>query len=231
MATAQDIIDAAYNKIGLYLISTDKSNKALVSLNNMLGVWSIDELIAPFRIMESFSLVVGQASYTIGASANFSTTRPLEIVEAYIRDSSNVDHALEQIDQRRYSDLTNKTVDGRPGRFYYDPQYPLGKIYFDSEPLAVETLYIISEKPFTELATLATAVSLSNFYKEALVFNLAVRLALDEQITLDPAVLVIATSGKNAIENYMAKDKLKRTAKMDNALTYRGGASNITTGD
>lgn len=231
MATAQNLIDAAYNKIGLFTISTAKSDKALVSFNNMLSIWSIDGLIVPFRTTESFSLVVGQSTYTIGTSADFSTTRPLEIMEAYIRDSSSVDHALAQIDQRRYSALTNKTVDGRPERFYYDPQYSLGKIYFDSEPAAVETLYIISEKPLTELATLATTVSLPDFYKEPVVFNLAIRLALDEQITLDQTVAAIAIMGKNAIENYVSKDKMARTSKVDNALTYRSNISNITTGD
>lgn len=231
MATAQNITDAAYNKIGFYTISTTRSDKALVSLNNMLSIWSIDGLIVPFRTTENFPLVVGQSSYTIGTGANFATTRPLEILEAYIRDSSNVDHILEQIDQKRYSALINKTVDGRPERFYYDPQYSLGKIYFDSEPSTVETLYIVSEKPLTELATLATTVSLPDFYKEALVFNLAIRLALDERIVLDQNVAAIALMGKAAIENYVAKDKLTRTVKLDNALIYRSSVSNITTGD
>ena len=231
MATAQNIVDGAYNKIGLSTISSTKSDKALVSLNNMISIWSIDGLIVPFRTSESFSLVVGQSSYTIGTSGNINTVRPLEIMQMYIRDSSDVDYILTQIDQRQYAELTNKTVDCRPSRFYYDPQYSLGKIYFDSEPAAVETCYIISEKPFTELATLATAVSLPDFYKEALIFNLAVRLAVDEQIILNDTIITLAISGKSMVENYVAKDKLARTAKMDNAILYRGSTLNITTGE
>src|SRR3990170_4964206 len=186
MATAQNIIDAAYNKIGHLNITSGDSDKALVSLNNMLGTWGIDGLLVPYRTSENFPLVVGQSSYTIGSSGNFNTVRPLEIITAYIRDSSSVDYILDPISQKQYAELSNKTADGRPTRFYYDPQYSLGKIYFDTEPASVETLYLISEKAITELATLATTVSLPDFYKESLVFNLAVRLALDKSITIDP---------------------------------------------
>src|SRR3989304_3591307 len=125
MATAQNIIDAAYNKIGLMTITTAKSDKALVSLNNMLGTWGIDGLIVPFTTSENFPLVAGQSLYTIGASGNFNTVRPLEILHAYIRDSSGIDHIVNPMDKRQYAEISNKAADGRPGRFYYDPQYTL----------------------------------------------------------------------------------------------------------
>lgn len=233
MATAQDIINSAYNAIGVATanISAAQSAKALTILNNMLGIWGIDGLLVPYRTSENFPLVVGQSSYTIGSGGNFNTVRPLEVVQAYIRDSSNIDYTLKPIDQRQYTEITNKTADRRPLRFYYDPQYTLGILYFDSEPIAVETLYLVSEKALTELAALSTTVALPDFYKEPLIYNLAIRIAIDETVTPDEATVALAAIGKNTIENYIGKNKLHRVAKMDSMLTHGNvKSSNIVTG-
>src|SRR3972149_631792 len=220
MATGQDIINLAYGTLGIEsgAITTAQSTTALSTLNNMLGTWGIDGLLVPYRTLEYFSLVAGQSSYTIGASGNFNTVRPLEIFEAYIRDSSGIDYTLNPMSQAQYAWIPNKAADGRPTRFYYDPQYSLGKIYFDSEPDTLATLYFIFEKAITEIATLATTVSLPDFYKEALVYNLAIRLGLDESIDASNDVVAIAATSKNTIENYISKDKLARISKMDNML-------------
>lgn len=218
MATAQDIIDRAYNKLGIKTPTADQNTDALDSLNDMISSWSADSLVVPYRTLENFTLTVGSATYTIGSAGNFNTVRPLEIMEIYIRDSSNNDHYLTPMTQAQYAAIVNKLSDARPERYYYDPQYSLGKIYFESEPTTAETIYIISEKSITELAALTTTVSLPDFYKEAFVYNLAVRLALDSNIALLPNVTDIAVMSKNTIENMVSKDKLMRTSKMDNAL-------------
>jgi len=231
MATVQQIINASYNKIGLLIITSTKSDKALVSLNNMLSSWSAEGLVVPYRTSESFPLVVGKSSYTIGASGEFNTVRPLEIISAYIRDSSNSDHPVAvTMTQQQYADIVDKTISTRPGRLYYDPQYALGKIYFESEPDTIETLYLTSEKAITEFASLTAAVVLPDYYKEALVYNLAIRLALDEEIEINQYVTAIAITSKNTIENIAAKDKLFRISKMDNALLNNNNSYNILTG-
>ena len=233
MATAQDIINLSYGTLGIEsgAITTAQSTTALSTLNNMLGTWGIDGLLVPYRTLEYFSLVAGQSSYTIGASGNFNTVRPLEIFEAYIRDSSGIDYTLNPMSQAQYVWIPNKAADGRPTRFYYDPQYSLGKIYFDSEPTAVETLYLISEKAITEIATLATTVALPDFYKEALVYNLGVRIGIDSATPIPKYLAEIAATSKNTIENYIAKDKQMRPARLDTMLTYRDNrTSNIITG-
>lgn len=229
--TVQEIINASYNKIGLLVIATTKSDKALVSLNNMISSWSAEGLIVPYRTSESFSLVVGQSSYTIGTGGEFNTVRPLEIISAYIRDSSSSDHPVSTtMTQQQYADIVDKTISTRPGRLYYDPQYALGKIYFESKPDTVETIYLTSEKAITEFASLTAAVVLPDYYKEALVYNLAIRLALDEEIEINQYVTAIAITSKNTIENIAAKDKLFRISKMDNALLNNNNSFNILTG-
>ena len=51
---------------------------ALLTLNMMLASWSADNLMPPFRTLESFPLVVGKESYTIGTNGttDFATSRP-----------------------------------------------------------------------------------------------------------------------------------------------------------
>ncbi len=229
-ATAQQITDQAFDKIGLTTPTAEDSSDALDNLNSMLSSWSAEGIIVPFRTRESFSLVAGQNSRTIGSGANFDTTRPLEIISMYIRDSSDIDHYLFPISNNQYSEIASKLSSQRPTHYYYDPQFANGTIYFNSKPDTVETVYIISDKSIPELALLTTTVSLPDYYKEALVYNLAIRLAAGKNITLPNTVISIAQRSWSTIENMVAKDKIMRPAKMDNMLLINNNSYNINTG-
>ena len=135
----------AHKKIGISNPSTTQLDDGLVLLNNMIGSWSAEGLIIPYKTTENVALVVGQASYTIGSAGNFDTVRPIKIINAFIRDSNNVDYVVDvSMTREEYNDISSKNADARPGRLFYDPQYPLGYIYFDYEPTAVENIYLTS---------------------------------------------------------------------------------------
>ena len=72
----------------------------------------------------------------------------------------------------------------------------------------------------TELATGTTEVSLPDYYKEALIYNLAIRIADEFDYQLLPTVIQIAITSKNTVENMVALDRLVKTSKMDDAMTY-----------
>lgn len=221
MATAQTIIDSALRKNGVASPTATQRANGLEALNDMISNWSADGLIIPYNTTESLTLVVGQSVYTIGSAGDFNTTRPLKIVNAFIRDSNNDDHAVDvTMTEAEYNAIEIKDAEERPTKLYYDPQYSLGKIYFNYEPSTAETLYLISEKPITELAALATTVSLPDFYKECLTYNLAVRLAAEYDNQLLPQVIEVANISKNTLENLNSLNKLQNTVKMDSALTY-----------
>ncbi len=220
--TAQQIIDSAFRKNSINTpISTQRTN-GLESLNNMVSNWSAEGLIVPYNTTEALTLVVGKASYTIGSGGDFNTIRPLRIVNAFIRDSNNDDYPIDvTMTEAEYNAISIKDADERPTRLYYDPQYALGKIYFDYEPSTAETLYLISEKPITELATLSTVVDLPDFYKEALIYNLAVRISAEEDTTLSQVVVAIAGISKNTIENLSAMDRLMTRSVLDSMIMYK----------
>lgn len=224
MATGQVIITAACRKIGIPSPSAGTSAIGLESMNNMLSSWSAEGLMIPCTTTEGLTLVVGKASYTIlPTTGDFSTIRPIRIINAYIRDSSGEDHPVDvTMTKQEYDDISIKGADARPSRLYYDPQYTAGagKIYFDTEPTVAETLYLVSEKPLLEIATLVTDVVLHDMYKEALVYNLAVRMADDIEKVVSPQIISTAITSKNTIENLNAVDKLMNVVKIDSAITY-----------
>jgi hypothetical protein len=104
---------------------------------------------------------------------------------------------------------------GEVVRLYYDPQYPLGKICFDYAPEAEVTFHVRTEKPLLELSLLDTEIDLPLQYKEALTFNLAVRVSTEEDTTLSKLVYDIANISKTTLENLNANDRLRRQTKIE----------------
>jgi len=100
-------------------------------------------------------------------------------------------------------------------RLYYDPQYPLGKICFDFAPETALVFYARTEKPLLELSLLDTEIDLPLQYKEALTYNLAVRVSTEEDTKLSQLVLDIAAVSKSTIESTTAVDRLNRQVKID----------------
>ena len=205
MATVQNICDAAYRKCGIRSPDSDESAEALEALNNMVSLWGVD-LIVPNVTNESFNLVVGQSSYTIGSGGDFDTVRPISIISAFIRDSDDYDYPVRVIAPANYKAIKIKTLEQRPNKLYYLPEYSLGKIYFNSEPDTIEAVHLESWKAITEFANLSATVDLPNEYKQTLIYNLAVILAEENSLDLPQTVLMTAATSyilvaKQAIVN------------------------------
>ncbi len=218
--TAQEVVVAAYRKRG----TTNPPSAILLAaglqdLQNMMASWSVEGLIVPYYTTENFTLTTGKAVYTIGdsGSPDFNTPRPSKIVNAWIRESNN-DYPVGIITEKEYNRVVKKDSTSRPKELYYDPQYPLGKIYFDYEANLAYDFHLVSEKPFTELSALATAISLPREINEVLIYNLAIRLAPDKNIELKSQVYAIAASSLDTLRGMNAYNKLKKPMDIDSAL-------------
>jgi len=226
MAIANTITDAAYRLNSILNPSAAQDESGLEALNNMISSWSAEGLLIPYNTQEPFTLVVGRPHCTIGPGGDFDTARPLRVIDAFIRDINNDDHSVDvSMTRVEYNAITRKNAIARPTRLYFDPQYPKGKIRFNYGPDTAETLYLTSEKTITEFATLSTTVDLPAFYKEALVYNLAIRLSQELDNQLARETLELAIFNKNTIENINARDKTFKQTRFDSALTnelYRG---------
>lgn len=215
--TASTLIGAALRKVSSYTpgqgIDGNELTDCLAELNRMLDSWSNDGFLAPFRTLESFAMVVGQASYTIGSGANFSTTRPDNIMSAFVRDSNNQDYYVTtDLTRDEYDAIPLKTTQGLPSTIYYDKQYANGVIYVYPTAQLAYTIYLDSEKPLTQISSSGTTISLPPGYYDAIVWNLAERLGPDygmspvppevSQHAAQSLALIRRANNKPAVSNF-----------------------------
>lgn len=176
----------------------------LIALNDLLASLSADKILVPAVVDDNFILTIGTSSYTIGSGGTVDTVRPSRILSgAYIRDSNSRDHPVTVITREKYTRLTSKSVNNRPTWLYYDPQYPLGTIYFDSRPDTAEIAYISSLKPISDITTtnLDVALVVPPEYKRMLRYNLAIDLAPEyNNIKIPEFVTNTAKESKEAIQ-------------------------------
>lgn len=157
-----------------------RGEQARITLNYLFERWNLDGITVYCHETKSFTLVIGQANYTIGTggSPNISTVRPTFIDSMYIRDGGT-DVPITQITLDQYIKLPSKSDSASyPSFFCYDSQFPLGVIRFSQVPSAVYTCYYTVPRAFTELTSLATAISYPDGYARAIETNLAMDLAV-----------------------------------------------------
>lgn len=227
MATVNNITDAAFVKCGLRSPDATDDAEALEALNNMIGSWSADVTI-PAYILGEETLVVGQAEYTIGSGGDFDIARPLSIASMYLTDSDGYSYQLKQVSLKDYGRVGQKTLEGRPKSFSYYSAYPLGKIFFNKESDKAYTLCYEILQHITEFAAIGTTVSLPNEYKEALIYNLAIRLAENNSIKLLPSVIALAQVTYLTLSRSTATNHMPPIARFDFGS---GAPSNIEIGE
>lgn len=211
--TAQDIIKAAMRKLGLLAKSetptNDELQDGLQSLNIMIDEWSAQKLMMTATVQQSFPLAANQQSYTIGVGGNFNTTTPLQIINAWYQDSSGIKYPLDIVTREEFfSYQDSQIVQARPETLFFDrgatqqtSQLGTISLYFTPDSSSVYTLFLDSQVPFTEFASLTAAVTFPASYYKALVYNLAVELAPEyEGVVLSPTVEMLATESKDTVE-------------------------------
>lgn len=189
MSTVSDIVEGGLRLIGIRdLTDEDRQAEAIEALNSMLSAWRKDFHHAP--VEQNYPLVAGTNRYTIGASGDFNTARPMEIVSAFIRDSAGYDYEVKtDLSKKDYDLIYDKDAPARPSSLYYAKENPLGVIYLNSDPVDAETLYISSIKPYDEYATLADTFLLPKEYEDPVKVFLAIRLA--PEYNIEPSTYVV----------------------------------------
>lgn len=219
MTTGNDLVSGALRVIstitpGEPVDGTEAAN-ALVVLNRMLRAWSAKPLLLPFRTLESFTLVVGQASYTIGTGGNFNTVRPDYVTGAWRRDANNADYPITVITKEVYNAVYRKDQKGLPEQLYYDPQFPNGIIYLSPTEVQADTLFLESKKPVAQFTTLETAMNLPGEYEEAIVYLLSQRLAPEYGVAITPDIAELIKEANDFIKR---KNTLMKVANFDAGL-------------
>ena len=224
MYTGFDLVKAAMRLIQVSASDTDitaaELKDGIESLNRMIDQWGVEELMLYQVTRETFPLTNGQNPFTIGYGADWNTTRPTKIVDAYLTiqaGSLPVDYPMQIIGYDDYNAIRLKTLTTNfPSYLYYEPAFPLGTVYI--YPICAasnETITLTSWKPLCLINDPTCYLELPPGYWEALVFNLAIRIAEEYQFSIRPTTAALA---QNALRIIKRMNQRTPTLQTDTAL-------------
>ena len=198
---ARDIIYSAFRLLqvtsqGEQTTSASMEDEALLALQLLVASWSAREILAFKTFEETFALVPGKGSYTIGVNGDFNTIAPEKIRNAYVSfGTPSIDKLLTAISQKDYFSIRLKTTSVIPTVFYFEYGSPVGNITFYPVPstgMSV-TLSMYRNYSIIDNASIDTEIDLPSPYLSALKYNLAVELAPEYSIEVPQAVSALAT--------------------------------------
>ena len=119
-----DIVEEAYERIGIQGVSGYQLKGARRSLNIMFQEWANRGLHYWEVANNSLTLVQGQSTYTMYRSTTDGTSDATavygvdDILEASYRNASNVDYPLTKVNRSTYQSYSNKTAQGTPTNYF-----------------------------------------------------------------------------------------------------------------
>lgn len=164
--------------------TSDQYTEASEALNMMVKAWMADGL--PIWAMTQYAvpLTANKTSYRIGTGQEINISKPLKVVQAFLRDiTSNVDIPMRIITKQEYNILGNKSTTGQPVQIYYDPLRDYGDLYLfptpDTTSAGAKQVYIIYQRMYEDFDTTTDTPDFPQEWLEALKYGLAVRLSAE----------------------------------------------------
>jgi hypothetical protein len=194
-----------------YQDAIDELNRLAGSLDcDPLFIYGLDNLQLP--------LEAGRKSYTIGIDpagaviADWDVPRPQMIAIAnVIAGSENVRYPLTIYTPQVWADISIQDSPAIPQGIYNDRAVPLSTISVYGQPGESMLLELYTWHLITSFAALTDAVVLPPGYEDALVLNLAVRLAPHFQRAVDPNVRADAQTSLMRLESINAPRPIAET--------------------
>ncbi len=233
--TLRDIGSDALTELGVLAageeLDADGALFLLRVANRLLDYWASRRLmIYSPNVLTTFTIVSGTRDYTVGTGGTINRIRPEFINEVRFIDTGPT--ARPEYPLTRYLDddwnrVTLKTLQGvYPIAWYYNPTYPLGVVSLWPVPTS-GTLQgqFYAPAAITEFTSIIDAIALPPGYREALVTNLAVRLApsYSAPITKDTR-----DAAENALNAIMAANLRPAELMSDAALLGAGGRRRLS---
>lgn len=212
--------------------TANEQTDGLAIANRMLDSWNIEGLLCYSIQRTTHTLVASTNPQTIGSGGNINTDRPVEIEQAgLIIAGEDTEQPITVLDtMAEYAEIVSKeTESSTPTYLFYDPAFPLGKIYTYPVLNAANTLVLYRWTPFTSIATVGTAVTFPPGYESFFVSSLAKALAAEGLGILNQATLLIANDAMAAIKKknfrvpIMKSDWGGQVRGRQNILTNWGG--------
>lgn len=180
---------------------------ALTIANGMLDQWNAQSLMIFNVARNLYNLNGGQQTYQLGpGAADFNTTRPSRIQQFSVIQTNNPLQPLElplvDLTTASWAQVPVKAIQASlPSLIYDDNQYPYRNLNLWPIPnVSGLQLAIYAWTPLAQLS-LATQLSFPPGYYECLVYNLAVRLALEWPGELTPQLEQAAQMSMSIVKN------------------------------
>ena len=182
------LIEAALRKISAFEsgepVDPDSVQDASDALNAMIKHWQASG-IHIWRMAEgTITLVVGQASYTLGTDP---ADKPLKIISARSHNiASGIDLPLEEMDRVEYQEMPNKAAQGNVNAFFYDRRAgttATGIIYLWQTPASTdEEIRYTYARPIEDFNAAGNDADFPQEWTQAIIWNLADQLADDYDV-------------------------------------------------
>ncbi len=240
--TALTVITAAFQLLNVFqpsepIPSTD-AQAALGWLNRMLSGWAQQSTTIPSIARNIFPIVSGKGEYTIGTGGDLNIVKPanqqsivavglllgasvppVEIPRGIFTDDGWQSTRIKGLTNSLFTDL------------YYNPTFTtsgFGTIDLWPIPLdATNSLVLYVAEALTQFATLTTVYQIPYGYEDALIYNLARRLAKPFGATVDQDLIDMAVSTLRLIKRSNVKVS---DLPNDAVLKYARSGYNIDTG-
>ena len=150
----------------------------------MLGQWQRKRWLV-WNEQELSVVATGENFYTIGPGEDFDTARPDKIHAAWCRmqpfgGPNPVDIHLSIIEAKEdWAGVTIKDLKSLPSAVFYDSAFPVGRVHFwPVPPAAIYEMHLVVKANLPIPATVTDPMNLPPEYLDAVVNNLALRIAL-----------------------------------------------------
>ena len=216
MATsANDQINGALRLLGVLAEgetpSAATSQDALVALNQMIDSWNTERLAVFSTQDQVFSWPPGAIQRTLGPTGDFVGERPILVEDStYFRDpASGISYGLKLINQQQYNGIAVKTVTSTyPQVMWVNMEYPDILMTVYPVPTKVLEFHIVSVKPLTAPANLATNLTFPPGYLRAFKYCLAMEIAPEFGVEPSPQVTRIAMTSKRNLKRINNPDDI-----------------------
>ena len=211
--TANTLILDAYGLLGIpgegASLTADETSLAIRVLNRMIGNWNIKDLLVYAVTATTFPFVANKKTYMLGSGGDFDFPRPSRIERMSVvypnptmNPASTVEIPVTFLNLQEWQNVAVKNVQGTlfPSLCYNDDSYPFMTLNFWPAPGATCSCILYTWDMLPEIVNLTDVISLPPGYTQALLTNLAVKLAPYFSITPSDQIVSDALESKHDID-------------------------------
>ena len=218
---ALSLVNAAVQELGVLSagenLSSDDQAWVLQKLQRLIDTYNARRVMIYTTTFTSFALVANLAPHTIGPAGTFAVNqRPVEIPSIGLQllntSPQTVEVPLNARDAEWWASNRVKNLTSViPTDYYYEPDWPLGSIYFWPVPSAVNNVLIQQRTVIIDPANLAAPFTMPPGYWNLIAYELAIECADSFSKQVSPNLQARYEKALRAVQSNNIKSPRGRT--------------------